>query len=360
MQTGNFNLDNAINDHVQRLQQRGSLMPEDAAELSAHLYDGTESLLKHQLSTEEAFLIAAKRLGNDEVLHTEYSKVNMSINVNRIWSYMIIGFNLLYAIPGIVYLLLLRTSNWMLHTYSASTATTVVVTCLNLITCAAIIYAVSKKHKIAGFIEQSVEKQAVRTVTLSFLPLTTTILYNFLSPKFIAPRNNYLMISDFQSTWVEISFYLLCITFLFAALSLVVGINKFEKLTVKSLVEKPSYTLLFAAGFVVELLAASTRAIHLPYGTAVWFDGIFSALIFGLIYFAFATLIAYYNKQHQWRYLLVFASAGLLIETGVGISADLSRGGTYYTAFFVSGLIWGVIGGKFFGNALSHKKYAIT
>ena len=69
---------------------------------------------------------------------------------------------------------------------------------------------------------------------------------------------------------------------------------------------------------------------------------------------------AFYNKQHQWRYLLIFAAIGFILETSVGIDADLSRGGTYYTAGFVTALILGVIGGKFLGNTIRNKVHVIA
>ena len=79
-----------------------------------------------------------------------------------------------------------------------------------------------------------------------------------------------------------------------------------------------------------------------------------------MVYFIPAALISFYNKQHQWRYLLIFAAIGFVLETSVGISADLNRGDTYYTAGFVTALILGVMGGRFLGNAIRNKSHAIA
>jgi hypothetical protein len=360
METRNFNLDAAIKTHVQNLQNKGSITAGDAAELSSHLYDSTEALIKQQLTVEEAFMVSAKRLGADDVLHHEYSKVNTSLNVNRIWAYMMLGFNLLFAMPGVVYILWINTVMWTLHTYHASTTTTIVVTTLNILLCVAIIYTARQKQQIARFVENCIEKKAMRTVIWSFLPLSITVAYNFFLPRFVSPKNIGFFLNDFRSAWVEISVCLIYITFALAVLSLVAGISKFEKLSAKSLFEKPATVFLLLFGLTVECMAATTRAIRLPRELSHLAEVSLESLLFGMVYFIPAALITFYNKQHQWRYLLIFAAIGFTLETSVGIDADLSRGGTYYTAGFVTALILGVIGGRFLGNAIRNKVHVIA
>lgn len=360
METRNFNLDAAIKTHVQNLQNKGSITAADGAELSSHLYDSTDALIKQQLNVEEAFMVSAKRLGADDVLHTEYSKVNTSLNVNRVWAYLMLGFNLLYAVPGLVYILWTNTVAWALRTYYASTTTTIVVTALNILVCVAIIYAARKKQQIARFVENCVEKKAMRTVIWSFLPLSITVAYKFFLPRFVSPKNAGFLLNDFQSAWVDVSVCLIYITFALAVLSLVAGISKFEKLSAKSLFEKPATVSLLLFGIIIECMAATTRMIRLPGELSDLADITIASLLFGMVYFIPAVLITFYNKQHQWRYLLIFAAIGFILETSVGIDADLSRGGTYYTAGFVTALILGVTGGKFLGNAISNKSHAVA
>ncbi|MGY3211339.1 hypothetical protein [Mucilaginibacter sp. HD30] len=361
METGNFNLDAAIKTHVENLQNKGSITAADGIELSSHLYDSSEALIKQQLTVEEAFIISAKRLGTDDVLHNEYSKVNTSLNVNRTWAYMILGFNLLYAAPLVVFTLLVGASNWMLRMYSASITTTVVVTTLNICACIAMIYAVMQKHRIARFIENFVEKQPLRTVAWSFfLPVSITFISSFLFPGFTGPNINSTMIASFHSSWVERSFYLVFITFALAAISLVASISKFEKLSLKSLVERPAMTFLFISGAVVEILAASTRTIRLPHNLPQVLGTIFSCAIFGVVYMAFSALISFYNEKQSWRYLVVFAVAGFTIETSAGINADMNSGNTYFTVFHVSALVLGVIAGKYIGEVLRNKNHTLA
>src|SRR5688572_24304670 len=101
METRAFNLDQAIKAHVEVLKSTGSITNADAAELTGHLYDATDALLKQQLTTEEAFIIASKRLGSAAELNEEYSKVNTTMSINKIWTYMFVGFNMLFAVPSL-------------------------------------------------------------------------------------------------------------------------------------------------------------------------------------------------------------------------------------------------------------------
>lgn len=357
METRNFNLDEAVKTHVQKLQDRGSITAADAVELSGHLYDATEELSKQQLTLEEAFIISAKRLGSNEVLHAEYSKVNPSLNVNKVWAYIILGFNLLYTLPSITYILLVAISNWALRTYAASVTTTLIVSTLNIMVCLAIIYAAKQKQAIARFVENCVENKVMRTILWSFLPLFITMAYKFFYPRIVAPRSAAIFLNDFKSAWVEFSYCMIFITFSLAALSLIVSISKFEKLTAKNIFQKPTPAFLLFFGLIVECMAAATRLIRLPRELYPEADIIFGSLLFAMVYFIPALLIARYNNQHQWKYLLLFSAFGLVLETSVGINADLSRGGTYYTAFFVSALILGVAAGKYLGNNIKHKQH---
>ncbi len=115
MEHSTFSLKQSVDNYIDSVKNQGSITNSDAAELSAHLYDATDSLTKFGLSEEEAFIIACRRLGNEDVLAEEYSKVNPSVKMNRIWAYMIIGFNLWYSLPslfllcvGIIYLAVFR------------------------------------------------------------------------------------------------------------------------------------------------------------------------------------------------------------------------------------------------------------
>jgi hypothetical protein len=106
MESSNFSLDKAILGYVGLIKNQGSLTGSDADELMGHLYDSAEALLKMGLSEQEAFMVACKRIGNVDLLTEEYGKVNMSLKHNKIWAYLLIGFNMFYGIPSMVFALI--------------------------------------------------------------------------------------------------------------------------------------------------------------------------------------------------------------------------------------------------------------
>jgi glucose uptake protein GlcU len=126
-------------------------------------------------------------------------------------------------------------------------------------------------------------------------------------------------------------------------LGLIFSINKTEVLTFNTLFEKPSIAFLISFGIFVELLAASTRVLVK--------NMIFiSTLLFGLVYLGASFLITYYNKQgNNKRYLFLFSLFGIIVETVVGIYADLDRGTTYYTIYFVAAILIGIVSGRLLG-----------
>lgn len=76
-----FDLNDAIRQWRGALGQSGALGTDDIDELEHHLLDSMAQLRLHQLSDEESFLIASRRLGTDNVLTGEFTKLNPT----RIW-----------------------------------------------------------------------------------------------------------------------------------------------------------------------------------------------------------------------------------------------------------------------------------
>ena len=76
-----FDLNERICVWRERLLNAAALKHGDVAELEAHLRDGCADLRTRGLSEEEAFLVAARRLGHGDQLDREFSKVN----AGRVW-----------------------------------------------------------------------------------------------------------------------------------------------------------------------------------------------------------------------------------------------------------------------------------
>ena len=76
-----FNLNDAIRQWRGALGQSGALGTDDLAELERHLLDSMAELPQGRLTEEESFLIASRRLGADDMLTGEFTKLNPA----RIW-----------------------------------------------------------------------------------------------------------------------------------------------------------------------------------------------------------------------------------------------------------------------------------
>lgn len=351
MEPSTFNLKQSVDNYIDSIKNQGSITSSDAAELAAHLYDATDSLTKSGLSEEEAFIIACKRLGNEDVLTEEYSKVNPSVKMNRIWAYLIIGFNLLYSLTslfllcvGIIYLTVYRI-------YDSSTESTVIVTVFHLLVTALVFYIIRKKNEISQFIEKQVQYNTLRIVCLSFIPFLLPQLLTLMPALRITKLLNLALtypIREFSSHLVEFSYYLALLSMIGGAVSLIFSINKTENLTLKTLFEKPSTFFLVAFGIVLELFAASTRSI----GTdTIWV----AALIFALVYFSASFLIAFYNANGRVnRYLIIAMIFGVAMELIAGIQADITES-RFNTPYFVTFMLMGIVFGKVIGLKLARR-----
>lgn len=344
MESSNFNLDQSISTHISLIASQGTLTGADTVELTGHLYDAVEQLQKEGLSEEEAFIIACKRLGNAAVITEEYSKVNPSLNTNIIWSYLFIGFNLLFTVPSLILIGILFLYFLVYHRFPDSNVSSVIVTVFHLLFVGFIWYIVSLKTLISHYIERQVRINPLRAVSISFIPLILLFIVRISSIRL--NLNQYLNypVYKFHSTFTEFTFYLAALSVVAGVASLIFSIKQPEKITLKALFEMPSSSFLITLGILVELIGATTR---------VWrTDSIYiSALLFGIPYMYFSYLITRYNKVN-FKYLLIFSFFGIIMETAVGINADIARGGTYYTVYFVSGMLSGISLGVFLGSTV--------
>ena len=345
MEPSTFNLKQSVDSYINSIKNQGSITSSDAVELSAHLYDATDSLTKSGLSEEEAFIIACKRLGNEEVLTEEYSKVNPYVKMNKIWAYLIIGFNLFYSLPSLFLLCVSIIYLTVYRIYDSSTESTLIVTIFHLLVMALVFYIVGKKNEISQFIEKQVQYNTLRIVCLSFIPFLLPQLLTLIPALRITKMLNLALtypIREFSSDLAEFSYYLAILSMIGGAVSLIFSINKTENLTLKTLFEKPSTIFLIVFGVVLELFAASTRSI----GTeAIWA----AALIFALVYFSASFLIAFYNANSRVnRYLIIAMFFGVAMELIAGIQADLVHS-RLNTPYFVSFMLIGIALGKVAG-----------
>jgi hypothetical protein len=355
MGSSNFNLKQLIDDYIDRIRVQGSITGSDAEELTNHLYDSTEAISKQGLSEEEAFIVACKRLGTATTLTEEYSKVNTSVKTNKVWAYLFLGFNFLYALPALFFTGVAILYFLVYKNFNTSLISTIIITSFHLLFSAFVWYIVSNKRNISNFIEKQIELNGIRFVCISFIPLLINVipLVRFFTKIETAQLLTY-PVYRFGSSFSEFSLYVALISIAAAVISLIFSINKLENLTLKTLFQRPSIGFLLLFGIILELFAASTRAIRME-------SIVGHALIFSSVYMAASFLIAFYNKANTInKYLLIALSLGLLLELTAGFIADRDRGDTFYTIYFVSGMLLGVILGRHLGIKFQNRDLQVS
>jgi hypothetical protein len=86
-----FDLNQQIAQWRQSLGQSESIVRSDLDELESHLRDQIDHLALSGLTSEEAFFVACRRIGNMKTLPAEFAKVNGSSIFRRRLQWMLIG-----------------------------------------------------------------------------------------------------------------------------------------------------------------------------------------------------------------------------------------------------------------------------
>jgi len=97
--TTSFDLNQAIQNWRENLNQSPAFRRENLDELGSHLRDAVATLQTSGLSAEEAFLIGVKRIGRNASLETEFGKVNGKVIWLDRFLWMLIG----YQVWGFIY-----------------------------------------------------------------------------------------------------------------------------------------------------------------------------------------------------------------------------------------------------------------
>lgn len=235
MESSDFKLEHAVNDYVLVIKKKGSLTGSDVEELKSHLYDATEDLQERGLTEEEAFIIASRRLGNINVLAKEYRKVNFTLEADKIWAYMLIGFGSLTTLQWLFTLGYRSVYKLIAAHYAHTDLGILLFTCANLLICIGIWSVLKWRKHLPDLLERNIEQRPGSTISLIFL-LPVCIL--FLGSSYLDQPGNIPLLSYvtniypaqfFDHGFAEISFYLTIVSFLMVMLFLVFSIINKEK-----------------------------------------------------------------------------------------------------------------------------------
>ncbi|MES2454257.1 MAG: permease prefix domain 1-containing protein [Bacteroidota bacterium] len=346
MESTKFNLEQSIHDYISVISNRGSITSADATELSAHIFDAAEALSRQGLSEEEAFIIATKRLGTEEVLTEEYSKVNTSVKTNYVWAYLMAGFSLFYALPAIVFSAVAVFYFFIYQTYQTSSSAVFIVTSFHILFMASVWYSLKFKRSVSYFIERQIERNTIPFLIVCFSLLGFVFVgKGVLYKAFPGLSVLYFPVYAFDSRWIEFTFYATVLSLLGVVVSLVFSVNKLEVLTPKTLLQKPATLFLLAFGLITEFLAASTRTFHIN-------ELLYRDLIFGLVYSIAAFSIVYYNRASNSKYLMTAFLPVFLLEMGASYVL-LEKGAGYSFVSHALAIILGIAAGRFLAGKVA-------
>lgn len=90
-----FDLNKSVENWRSSLLQRESVSASEVDELESHLRDSVDALSSSELSAEEAFWVATRRVGSPEAIALEFTKINGARTWSRRVQWMLAGYLLI-------------------------------------------------------------------------------------------------------------------------------------------------------------------------------------------------------------------------------------------------------------------------
>ncbi len=341
-----FQLELAVDGYLQQLQTKGNYTQDDIMELKSHLLDNVDELKQKQLSDEEAFIIAKKRLGKDEVLHAEYKKVNGIFFYNRdlfvivlsICTYLL--FSYLYTISqnGLQYLAISGGKNIYLFG--------VINYVLQIAIVGGFIYLVFNNtiylNKIGKLFSTSPANFSAILIVL--IVILYFIDFNFqkaagrhLSADGIRELFFHFAIDSDLSSLIRI---LLGSSVLVAILAAFVTSYKKVKF-LDNIINNSGYITLFCLGFFWDAVAASARMLSGASNHNVFI----STLAFSIIWFIGMLIFNLHLNQKIFMRNLIFISFGFILEFSAGMWMNPGlRYSLLVSVYFIALIVGGAFG----------------
>ena len=341
-----FQLELAIDGYLQHLQTGGNYTPEDILELKNHLQENVDELKQKQLSAEEAFIIAKKRLGKEEELNMEYKKVNGHVLYNRdlfvmalsICTYLL--FSYLYTISqnGLQYYAVF----WAKNIFILGILNYV----LQFAIVGGFIYLIFHGNFFLSRTAKLFSKSPANFSSLLIILVVALYMIDlyfqrnagrYLSTDAIRDRYYQFTINQDVSNFVKIT---LGSTVLIAFLAAFVTSYKKVKF-LDNIINNAGYIALFCFGFFWDGLAASARMLN-----GIFLNNtLISSIGFGFIWFIGMFIFNFYLKENILKRNLVFISFGSVMEFSAGIWINPGlRNGLPVSTYFIALVFGGSLG----------------
>jgi hypothetical protein len=317
---GQFQLELAVDSYLQQLQLNGNYTPDDIEELKSHLLDEVDDLQQKQLNKEEAFMVAKKRLGKDEVLNREYTKVNGNVFYNRDLFVMVFSictyllFSYIYSISqnALQYLALSGSRNITLYG--------IINYALQIIIVSGFVYLVFNNQK---YLKANGRLFAGSPANFSAILITLVVVLYFVDFGFSKIGLRHVSGADMQSRYyafridntindfTKIILGSIVLVSMFAAF-----ITSYKKVNfLHNITNNSGYIALFLLGFFWDAVASSARMLQGIFNN----NTLVTATAFGVIWFAGMLIFNLYVRQNIIKRNAAFIVFGFVMEFVAGM-----------------------------------------
>lgn len=339
-------LEVAIDDYLQQLQEKGNYTSEDILELKNHLVDNVIELREKDLEDDEAFMIAKKRLGKEEILNVEFKKINGNRFINRelfilvlsICTYLfayyfyifVVSFIKQLAYYKVKYITLLGIVNYLFIIVFNSYIIYLVFNCKKHIRSAERLFTRSPANFSLTFIVLIVgayilggtnEKRFLKADVISSEEMTN--------------RYESFVINHTFSIYLQAT--LGCLWILLILFSFIKSYKKVNVL--EAIINSSGYVALFFVGLFWDGIAALARMLN---GHNY---SIISSSVFGITWLIGMFILNFYLRKNILVRNLVFILFGFVFELAAGIWINpLLKFGAPVSVYFIALVIGGTAG----------------
>ena len=354
-----FQLEVAVDSYLQQLGDKGNYTLEDLMELKIHLIDNVTELKKKDLEEEEAFLIAKKRLGKEEELGNEFSKVNGNKFYNRDLFVLVLSvstylfLNYFYSFLGstIKNFAIFQSKNimiWGIINYLFIIAFAISVMYL-LFNCKSYINAAEKLFKRSP-VNFSIILIAIIVMVYVFNRTIGEKIFktDMLSSDELSNRYSALEINHALGSYIISGLFCVLI------LSLVITfIKSYKKVNVlQNIINDSGYIPLFFVGLFWDGVAASSRMIHHHTNLSVY--------TFGIVWLIGMTIFNVHLRKNILIRNFVFIAFGFVFELAAGLWMNPAlREGTPVSVYFIA-LVVGSATGYGVANFIKKRKLQVA
>lgn len=316
--TSPFKLEVAIEAYLQQLQEKGNYTSEDILELKSHLTDNVRELKKIDLDDDEAFIIAKKRLGKEEVLGTEFNKVNGNRFLNRELFILILSIST-YLLFHFSYLLVTGTiRQYAIFVNKNMEVWGIVNYLFNILFTIGILYLIFNCKKYIRIVERLFIKSPVN-FSLIFIALILFVWVfhldmgrklfdtSFLSSEEITNRYEIFILDHTLGTFINGGLLFICLVSISIAF-----VRSYKKINfLNNIINHSGYLPLFIIGLFWDGIAASARMINHHNNLSVY--------TFGIVWLIGMTIFNVHLRKNILIRNVIFISFGFVLELAAGI-----------------------------------------